>query len=56
MTDNTTRVIKLINGERISFVLVFLQGQMKHLRLYISHPLKMELKNRITKKEHALKH
>ena len=37
--------------ERISFVLVFLQGQMKTSQtLHIVHPLKMELKNRITKK------
>ena len=49
MTDNTTRVIKL-QMVRVSFVLVFLQEQMRFQTLHIIHPLKMELKNRITKK------
>ena len=50
MTDNTTRVIKLSNGESIVCTCVPTRTDEGSQTLHIIHPLKMELKNRITKK------
>ena len=50
MTDNTTRVIKLANGESIVCTCVPTRTDGGSHTLHIIHPLKMELKNRITKK------
>ena len=50
MTDNTTRVIKLANGESIVCTCVPTRTEEGSQTLHIIHPLKMELKNRITKK------
>ena len=50
MTDNTTRVIKLANGESIVCTCVPTRTDEGSQTLQIIHPLKMELKNRITKK------
>ena len=50
MTDNTTRVIKLANGESIVCTCVPTRTDEGSQPLHIIHPLKMELKNRITKK------
>ena len=50
MTDNTTRVIKLANGESIVCTFVPTRTDEGSQTLHIIHPLKMELKNRITKK------
>ena len=50
MTDNTTRVIKLANGESIVCTCVPTRTDEGSQTLHIMHPLKMELKNRITKK------
>ena len=50
MTDNTTRVIKLANGESIVCTCVPTRTDEGSQTLHIVHPLKMELKNRITKK------
>ena len=50
MTDNTTRVIKLANGESIVCTCVPTRTDEGSQTLHIIHPLKMELKNRITKK------
>ena len=50
MTDNTTRVIKLANGESIVCTCIPTRTDEASTKLHILHPLKMELKNRITKK------
>ena len=50
MTDNTTRVIKLANGENIVCTCIPTRTDEGSQTLHIVHPLKMELKNRITKK------
>ena len=50
MTDNTTRVIKLANGESIVCTCVPTRTDEGSQTLHMIHPLKMELKNRITKK------
>ena len=50
MTDNTTRVIKLANGESIVCTCIPTRTDEDSQTLHIIHPLKMELKNRITKK------
>ena len=50
MTDNTTRVIKLANGESIVCTCIPTRTDEGAQTLHIIHPLKMELKNRITKK------
>ena len=50
MTDNTTRVIKLANGESIVCTCIPTITDEGSQTLHIIHPLKMELKNRITKK------
>ena len=50
MTDNTTRVIKLANGESIVCTCIPTRTDEGSQTLHIVHPLKMELKNRITKK------
>ena len=50
MTDNTTRVIKLANGESIVCTCVPTRTDEGSQTLHIIHPLKIELKNRITKK------
>ena len=50
MTDNTTRVIKLANGENIVCTCIPTRTDEGSQTLHIIHPLKMELKNRITKK------
>ena len=50
MTDNTTRVIKLANGESIVCTCIPTRTDEGSQTLHIILPLKMELKNRITKK------
>jgi hypothetical protein len=50
MTDNTTRVIKLANGESIVCTCIPTRTDEASTKLHVLHPLKMELKNRITKK------
>ena len=50
MTDNTTRVIKLANGESIVCTCIPTRTDEDSQTLHVLHPLKMELKNRITKK------
>ena len=50
MTENTTRVIKLANGESIVCTCIPTRVDEASNKLHIIHPLKMELKNRITKK------
>mgnify|MGYP006101450207 FL=1 len=50
MTDNTTRVIKLANGESIVCTCIPTRTDEGSNKLHVVHPLKMELKNRITKK------
>ena len=50
MTDNTTRVIKLANGESIVCTCIPTRTDETSQTLHIIHPLKMELKNRVTKK------
>ena len=50
MTDNTTRVIKLANGESIVCTCIPTRTDNESNKLHILHPLKMELKNRVTKK------
>jgi hypothetical protein len=50
MTDNTTRVIKLSNGESIVCTCIHKRTDEGSDKLHIIHPLKMELKNRVTKK------
>ena len=50
MTDNTTRVIKLAYGESIVCTCIPTRTDEGSQTLHIIHPLKMELKNRITKK------
>ena len=50
MTDNTTRVIKLANGESIVCTCIPTRTDEGSQTLHIIHPLKMELKNRSTKK------
>ena len=50
MTDNTTRVIKLANGESIVCTCIPTRTDEDSNTLHVVHPLKMELKNRITKK------
>ena len=50
MTDNTTRVIKLANGESIVCTCIPTRTDSDSQTLHVIHPLKMELKNRITKK------
>ena len=50
MTDNTTRVIKLANGESIVCTCIPTRTDERSNKLHVVHPLKMELKNRITKK------
>ena len=50
MTDNTTRLIKLANGESIVCTCIPTRTDEASTKLHVLHPLKMELKNRITKK------
>ena len=50
MTDNTTRVIKLANGESIVCTCIPTRTDERSNKLHVVHPLKMELKNRVTKK------
>ena len=50
MTENTTRVIKLANGESIVCTCIPTRTDERSQTLHVLHPLKMELKNRITKK------
>ena len=50
MTDNTTRVIKLANGESIVCTCIPTRTDDDSQTLHVIHPLKMELKNRTTKK------
>ena len=50
MTNNTTRVIKLANGESIVCTCIPTRTDERSNKLHVVHPLKMELKNRITKK------
>ena len=50
MTDNTTRVIKLANGESIVCTCIPTRTDEGSDKLHVIQPLKMELKNRITKK------
>ena len=50
MTDNTTRVIKLANGESIVCTCIPTRTDEASTKLHVLHPLKLELKNRITKK------
>ena len=50
MTDNTTRVIKLANGESIVCTCIPTRTDEDSDKLHVIQPLKMELKNRITKK------
>ena len=50
MTDNTTRVIKLANGESIVCTCIPTRIDEVSDKLHVIQPLKMELKNRITKK------
>ena len=50
MTENTTRVIKLANGESIVCTCIPTRVDEASNKLHIIHPLKMELKNRVTKK------
>ena len=50
MTENTTRVIKLANGESIVCTCIPTRTDEGSQTLHVLHPLKMELKNRITKK------
>ena len=50
MTENTTRVIKLANGESIVCTCIPTRTDEGSQTLHIIHQLKMELKNRITKK------
>ena len=50
MTDNTTRVIKLANGESIVCTCIPTRTDEASTKLHVVHPLKMELKNRATKK------
>ena len=50
MTDNTTRVIKLANGESIVCTCIPTRTDNESNKLHVIHPLKMELKNRVTKK------
>ena len=50
MTDNTTRVIKLANCESIVCTCIPTRTDEASTKLHVLHPLKMELKNRITKK------
>tara|TARA_B100001057_G_scaffold63789_1_gene57358 strand:+ start:3110 stop:3622 length:513 start_codon:yes stop_codon:yes gene_type:complete len=49
MTDNTTRVIKLANGESIVCTCIPTRTDEASTKLHVVHPLKMELKSRITK-------
>ena len=48
--DNTTRVIKLSNGESIVCTCIPTRTDEDSDKLHVIHPLKMELKNRVTKK------
>ena len=48
--DNTTRVIKLSNGESIVCTCIPTRTDEGSPTLHVIHPLKMELKNRVTKK------
>ena len=50
MEDNTTRILKLANGESIVCTCIPTRTDEGSQTLHIIHPLKMELKNRITKK------
>ena len=50
MTDNTTRVIKLANGESIVCTCIPTRTDEASDKLHVIQPLKMELKNKITKK------
>ena len=50
MTENTTRVIKLANGESIVCTCIPTRTDEDSDKLHVIQPLKMELKNRITKK------
>ena len=45
MTNNTTRVIKLANGESIVCTCIPTRTDSDSQTLHIIHPLKMELKN-----------
>jgi len=48
MTENTTRVIKLANGESIVCTCIPTRTDEGSQTLHVLHPLKMELKNRVT--------
>jgi hypothetical protein len=50
MTDNTTRVIKLANGESIVCTCIPTRTDEGSDKLHVIQPLNMELKNRVTKK------
>ena len=50
MEDNTTRILKLANGESIVCTCIPTRTDEGSDKLHIIHPLKMELKNKITKK------
>ena len=51
MTDNTTRVIKLANGENIVCTCIPTRTDATSQTVHIVHPVKMELMNRIIKLE-----
>lgn len=50
MEDNTTRILKLANGESIVCTCIPTRVDEASPTLHVIHPLKMELKNKITKK------
>ena len=50
MEDNTTRILKLANGESIVCTCIPTRIDEASPTLHVIHPLKMELKNKITKK------
>ena len=50
MEDNTTRILKLANGESIVCTCIPTRIDEASPTLHVIHPLKMELKNKVTKK------
>jgi len=50
MEDNTTRILKLANGESIVCTCIPTRIDEGSPTLHVIHPLKMELKNKVTKK------
>ena len=50
MEDNTTRILKLANGESIVCTCIPTRLDEGSPTLHVIHPLKMELKNKVTKK------